>query len=82
MAIALEGKVAIVTGATSGIGRAIAVALAKAKVKLVLAARRIGEGENVAKEIQAAGGTALFGLVGRKRLPKRFYGCVPRPPAT
>jgi NAD(P)-dependent dehydrogenase (short-subunit alcohol dehydrogenase family) len=60
MAMSLEGKVAIVTGATSGIGRATAVVFARERAKVVLAARRISEGENVAKEIQAAGGTALF----------------------
>jgi NAD(P)-dependent dehydrogenase (short-subunit alcohol dehydrogenase family) len=60
MAMSLERKVAIVTGATSGIGRATAVLFAKERAKVVLAARRISEGETVAKEIQAAGGTALF----------------------
>jgi NAD(P)-dependent dehydrogenase (short-subunit alcohol dehydrogenase family) len=57
---ALEGKVAIITGASSGIGRAVAVAFARDGAKVVLAARRAGEGENVEKEIEASGGTAVF----------------------
>jgi NAD(P)-dependent dehydrogenase (short-subunit alcohol dehydrogenase family) len=60
MAMSLEGKVAIITGASSGIGRAAAVVFAGERAKVVLAARRAGEGENVAKGIQASGGTAVF----------------------
>jgi NAD(P)-dependent dehydrogenase (short-subunit alcohol dehydrogenase family) len=60
MAKSLEGKVAIITGASSGIGRATAVVFARERAKVVLAARRASEGENVAKGIQASGGTALF----------------------
>ena len=60
MAMLLEGKVAIVTGASSGIGRAAAIVFAKERAKVVLAARRPIEGEKVAKESQASGGTALF----------------------
>ena len=40
-----EQKVAIVTGGSSGIGRATAVALAKQGVKVTVAARRAKEGE-------------------------------------
>jgi NAD(P)-dependent dehydrogenase (short-subunit alcohol dehydrogenase family) len=60
MAIALEGKVAIVTGGSSGIGRAVAVMFATQGANVVLAARQDRAGEEVAKEIEAAGGTALF----------------------
>ncbi len=56
----LEGKVALVTGGTSGIGQASAIALAKAGAKVVLAGRRITEGQAIAKEIQASGGEAIF----------------------
>lgn len=56
----LQGKVAIVTGATSGIGKATAAALAREGVKVVLTGRRVPEGTAVAEEIQKSGGTAHF----------------------
>lgn len=55
-----NNKVAIVTGASSGIGRAAAIAFAKAGAKVVVAARRQQEGEATVNLIQAAGGEALF----------------------
>jgi NAD(P)-dependent dehydrogenase (short-subunit alcohol dehydrogenase family) len=55
----LEGRVALVTGAASGIGRACALALARAGCRIA-AADLDGEGtQRVAKEIEAAGGEAL-----------------------
>lgn len=60
MVNSLHGKVAIVTGGSSGIGRAVAIVFARAGAKVVLAARRADAGEKVSKEIEAAGGTALF----------------------
>jgi len=56
----LENKVAIVTGGTSGIGRAAAVALATAGAKVVVAGRRDNEGAETLKLVQAAGGEGLF----------------------
>lgn len=50
----IEGKVAVVTGAGRGIGRAIAVELAKMGSRLVLAARSIGELEQTARAIGSA----------------------------
>ncbi len=55
----LEGRVAIVTGASRGIGEAIAVRLAEAGAAVVLAARKPEGLEVVAKRIAAAGGRAL-----------------------
>jgi NADP-dependent 3-hydroxy acid dehydrogenase YdfG len=55
----LKGAVAVVTGASAGIGEATASALAARGVKVALAARRIERLEELADSIQAAGGTAL-----------------------
>jgi len=58
-AFRLDGKIALVTGAGRGLGRAIAVALAKAGAEIVLNSRTPGELEAVAAEIAAQGGTRL-----------------------
>jgi len=51
-------RVAVVTGASSGIGAASAIKLAEAGYRVVLTARRMGRLEEVAKQISAAGGAA------------------------
>jgi len=56
----LEGKVVLVTGGTSGIGRASSVLFAREGAKVALTGRRSVEGEEVVAEITAAGGTALY----------------------
>ena len=57
MDLELKGKTAIVTGASAGIGRAIAKELAREGVKLCVAARRTELLEQLANEIVAAGGS-------------------------
>ena len=56
----LAGKVAIVTGATQGIGRAGALRFAKEGAKVVCAGRNTTKGEAVVEEIKAMGGEAIF----------------------
>lgn len=55
-----SGKVAIVTGGTSGIGRATAIAYAQQGAKVVVSGRRAIKGEETVKIIKAAGGEAFF----------------------
>lgn len=55
----LEGKVALVTGASSGIGEAAALALAGAGAAVALSARRADRLADVAARIEQAGGRAL-----------------------
>jgi NADP-dependent 3-hydroxy acid dehydrogenase YdfG len=55
----LSDKVAIITGASSGIGQAAAVELARQNAKIVLAARRSDRLEALTKQIVEAGGHAL-----------------------
>jgi len=60
MTAELQGKVGIVTGGTSGIGRDTAVLFAKAGAKVVVAGRRESEGKETIDLVRAAGGDGLF----------------------
>src|SRR2546428_1549339 len=55
-----SGKVALVTGGTSGIGKATAIEFARAGAKVVLTGRREKEGAQVVAEIKKLGGDAAF----------------------
>ena len=56
----LQDKVAIVTGASSGIGYATAMALSKAGAKVAIGARRVDRLEDLAKKITDNGGEVYF----------------------
>lgn len=55
-----QDKVCLVTGATSGIGRAAALQLGREGGRVVALGRKVDEGREVVKEIKAAGGQAIF----------------------
>lgn len=56
--INLEGKVALVTGASSGLGKRFALVLSQAGAKVVLASRRVERLKELRAEIEASGGAA------------------------
>jgi NAD(P)-dependent dehydrogenase (short-subunit alcohol dehydrogenase family) len=56
----LQGKTALVTGATSGIGRAAALQLASQGASLIIHGRDAARGVQVVEEIQLSGGSARF----------------------
>lgn len=59
----LDGKIALITGAGSGIGQAIADTFAKAGAEVIVADRDANAGEAVAKQINSSGGKAAFRML-------------------
>jgi NAD(P)-dependent dehydrogenase (short-subunit alcohol dehydrogenase family) len=55
-----NNKIAIVTGAASGIGKATALAFSKLGGKVVIVDKNVEEGKNTSKEINESGGNAIF----------------------
>lgn len=55
-----EGKVAVITGGSSGIGRATAIAFAAEGARVAIGARRAAESEETIRQIKAQGGEAIF----------------------
>lgn len=56
----LDGRIALITGASRGIGRASAIAMAKAGAHVILTARTVGGLEEADDEIKKVGGTATL----------------------
>ena len=56
----LAGKVAIITGGTSGIGRATALLFAQEGARAAITGRSDARGQEVVAEIQQSGGSAIF----------------------
>ena len=63
MSKGLNGKVVVITGASSGIGKAMAREYAKMGAKVVMGARREEELQRIAEEIEAEGGKVVAALV-------------------
>jgi NAD(P)-dependent dehydrogenase (short-subunit alcohol dehydrogenase family) len=81
----LAGRTVLVTGATTGIGRATALGLASMGARLAITGRDRGRTEDAAREIRAAGGGPVDLFVADlssqaqvRRLAGEVLGCLPR----
>ena len=77
----LEGKVAVVTGGTSGIGRALSLGLADAGADVIATARRQQQVDDTASEIEARGRKTLrqsSDVVDRASLEKLLAAALDR----
>ena len=69
---ALKGKVALVTGASSGLGRGLSLALAKAGASVLLVARREENLHEAVEEIARAGGDAAYHVADVRVVPALY----------
>jgi NAD(P)-dependent dehydrogenase (short-subunit alcohol dehydrogenase family) len=69
---ALKGKVALVTGASSGLGRGLSLALAKAGASVLLVARREENLHEAVEEITRAGGDAAYHVADVRVVPALY----------
>ena len=68
-AVDLTGRLVLVTGATRGIGRAVAIAAARAGAELIITGRTVGALEEADDDIRAAGGHATIVEMDMKDTP-------------